>query len=326
MTEEQASRQALEWLLLLHDRPHDPVLHEQFDAWLTTSDENGQAWDDAQRLWGLIGETPPVHADLWRPKASPAVRSRPAVRRPGRWTRYWKPAVAMVGLAACLVLIFPSIRIYWEADHWTWIGETVQVTLRDGSTVHLSAGSAIRVNDETGVRRVDLLAGEAFFDVHPDPSRPFQVKAEEWTTTVLGTAFDVHLGSQTASVAVERGSVLVDRTGDDPPLEQRLEAGDWVRVERAMGVTAQGHGQPSQVAAWRQGRLIVKSRPIGEVIAELERYHRGVIVVTDSQLKSRLVSGVYDLTQPLEALRAAVQPHQAVVRQLTPYLVIVSSL
>lgn len=333
MSEEQTSQQALDWLIVLHERPYDREVRKRFDAWLASSRANEKAWADATKLWGLIGETPPAHAEAWASKTPPSMPVGPAValrdrsvRRTGRRTRYWRGTLLLAGLAACLTLALPSISLYWQADHRTGVGETAQVTLRDGSIVHLGADSAVRVVDDSDVRRVDLLKGEAFFDVSPDPSRPFQVKAAQWTTTVLGTAFDVSLIPRAAIVAVEHGSVLVNDTGEGSSVEKRLEAGDWVRVEPERGVAAQGHGEPSQVAIWRQGRLVVKSRPIGEVIGELERYHRGVIVVTDANLKARLVSGVYDLHQPIEALKAVVQPHQAVVRELSPYLVIVSSL
>ncbi|BCA56583.1 iron dicitrate transporter FecR [Nitrospira sp. KM1] len=332
MTEEETSRQALDWLIALHDRPDDHDIRERFEVWLTINEANGKAWADAWRLWKLIGETPPAHADAWAPRPassiqidSPAVVPDRANRRSSRHIRYWRPAALAAGLAACLFFALPNIRIYWHADHRTGIGESAQVTLSDGSIMHLAADTAVRVIHDPMTRGVELLKGEAFFEVKPDSSRPFQVKASEWTTTVLGTAFDVNLGSQTASVAVEQGNVRVDRTGEGPSVEQSLEVGDWIRVERGRGVTAQGHGQPSQVAAWRLGRLIVKSRSISDVIGELERYHRGVILVTDPRLKSRLVSGVYDLRQPIEALRAVVQPHRAVVREVTPYLIIVSA-
>lgn len=332
MTEQQQSRQALDWLIVLHDRPHDGEIRKRFDAWQSSSAANAMAWDKAQRLWNLIGDTLPAHADTWTVLTASTASTElnpvlpdPSIRQSRRGPRYWGPVAALVvGLAACLVLVLPSTRIYWQAQHHTGIGETALVKLRDGSTVHLGANSAIRESDDPASRHVDLLKGQAFFEIIPDPSRPFQVSAAEWRTTVLGTAFDINLTSHAASVAVEHGSVSVDRA-DGSSIQQKLETGDWIRVEHNRGITTQGHGQPSQVAAWRQSRLVVKSRPIDEVIGELERYHRGVIVVIDADLKTRLVSGVYDLHHPIEALRAVVQPHQAVVRELTPYLVIVSS-
>ncbi|MCH2396215.1 hypothetical protein [Oceanibaculum sp.] len=56
----------------------------------------------------------------------------------------------------------------------------------------------------------------------------------------------------------------------------------------------------------------------------LRRYHRGLILLNDSDLAARKVTGVYDLTDPASALAAILRPHGGTVTQITPYLLILS--
>ncbi len=63
---------------------------------------------------------------------------------------------------------------------------------------------------------------------------------------------------------------------------------------------------------------------IGDVVAMLGRYHRGMIVLRDETLAARRVTGVYDLADPVAALRTAIKPHAGVVDAYTPYVLVVS--
>jgi transmembrane sensor len=57
------------------------------------------------------------------------------------------------------------------------------------------------------------------------------------------------------------------------------------------------------VAAWRRGRLMFQDRPLGEVVAALNRYHRGLFWAAPS-IRGRRVSGVFSTAKPLDAIRA----------------------
>jgi transmembrane sensor len=82
------------------------------------------------------------------------------------------------------------------ADGWKEIAnpsDTVMiVSLADGSSVRLSAGSNIRFNDSAWRTRRDLqLQGEATFEVAKDKTRPFTVYCGQVSTMALGTIFSV---------------------------------------------------------------------------------------------------------------------------------------
>lgn len=226
-------------------------------------------------------------------------------------------ALAALAAAGCIVLFAPGVVLRFQTDHATATAETRSLTLDDGSTVALAPDSAIEIVPGPD-RTVRLLKGEALFKVTPDPGRPLRVLANAVETTALGTEFDVRLQEDGAVIAVREGVVRVGRAA----ASWRLEAGDWVSVASA-GLLAHGALPPKEIAAWQSGRIIARNRSIDEIVDEIRRSFGGIIVVSQGSLGRRRVTGVYDLSDPVAALRVAVSVHGGTVRQLSPWLLIV---
>jgi transmembrane sensor len=321
--------EAAGWLLRVQGAPQDAAARAELDGWLAQSERHAQAWAMAQRVWLLAGDVGPAtalptpqDADLpSRPQVlvSPP-RPRRAVRRPVRMLI----GGAVAALAACLaVAILPTLRIELQADYTTTVGESRQVTLADGSVVQLDSDSAIDVHYSAAGREVRLLAGRAFFEVRPDKQWPFSVRADAVAATVTGTAFDVDLAAEEVRVAVQEGAVRVDYPAGDRATGVTLAPGDRLRVGRAGGATLE-RAAIASIASWRRGRLLIEGATVAEVVAELRRYHTGIILLADETLARRRVTGVFDLRDPVRALRTVVAPHAGRVREITHYLVIVS--
>lgn len=310
--------QAMDWLLAVHAAPANAELRARLTAWRAEDTAHERAYRRAERVWRLTGELAP---------ATPVIKSvAPAVslsgnRRPRRRAAVYGAAAL---IAACLlVLVAPMAMLRLESDYMTGAGERRQITLADGTVVNLNAESAIAIDYTAERRDLILLAGEAFVTVGQD-SRPFRVRSRDMTVVDIGTAFDVDMGSDAYSVAVEHGAVQVAYSGGLASVDARLGPGDRLRIDRITGAAARRTGPPSQVAAWRHGRLIVEDATIGDVVAMIRRYHHGMIVLRDEALATKRVTGVYDLADPVAALRTAVKPHAAVVEAYTPYVLIVS--
>jgi transmembrane sensor len=195
--------------------------------------------------------------------------------------------------------------------------------LADDSVVTLAPDSAIGVAYTSGERGIHLLAGEAYFEVTPDAGRPFRVSADSVRVTVLGTGFSVSRSDDGAEVGVAHGVVRVDYGAAAQPVAERLTAGEVVRVTRSGRILRRGE-PPSHIAAWRESQLIARDQPLGEVVDRLRRYYSGAIVVTDKALAGQPVTGVYDLGNPVGALRGIARSQNAVVREITPWVLVVS--
>lgn len=322
--QKQASRAATDWLILLEDAPDDAGLRREFEAWLRKSPVNATAWDAMQQASKAMDRATPACSDRWEPLLhqlrGDAGNMRPAIGR--------RRAVRFAGIAAaaCLlaVLAGPGLLLDLRSDYATVTAETRTIRLADDSTVTLAPESAIDVAYTPGERRIRLLAGEAFFEVAANPERPFRVAASAVDVTVLGTGFDVRRGEDGANVSVERGVVRVDHATADPPVAETLTAGQSVQVSWA-GRAERSGGAAERIAAWRRNQLIARDEPLGAVVDELRRYYAGKIIVTDEALAARPVTGVYNLADPVEALRGIARAQNAVVRRVTPWVLIVSA-
>jgi transmembrane sensor len=233
----------------------------------------------------------------------------------------------LAGLAAAVaatlaILVWgPGLLLSLQADYATGIAGTRIVALEDGSSVTLGADSAIAVDFVADRRAVRLLKGEAFFDVAPDPERPFSVAARQTTTTVYGTAFDVRSLPDSIAVSVEHGRVGVEwATGDAIVASDTLGADDWAEFGND-GQLAAGKLLPGSVAGWRSGKLILQDRPMSDAVG---RNFHGSVIVTDRSLLADRITGVFDLTSPEEALVAALHVHGGQVVKISPWLLLVT--
>jgi transmembrane sensor len=317
----QAFREATDWFILLQEAPGDCDLRRRFDAWRDASLLHAEAWAATARTSDVAAGMTPAHDDEWMP----AVARRRAQRRTSRWPRRGIGlALAATALAAGIALVAaPSMILHLQSDYATATAEQRTLELPDGSKVTLGPASAIALAFGAGERRLRLLEGEAFFEVTPDPARPFRVEASKVEASVLGTSFDVRLDAQAVTVSVQEGVVGVTARGERGPLVERIEAGQAVRVVPG-GRVERSSEPPQQIAAWRKGQLLSHDRPLREAIDQLRRYYAGTIVLADDELAGRTVTGVYNLADPEEALRGIVQAHGGRVRRITPWLLVVS--
>ena len=310
-------RRAVDWSILLDDDPNDRALRAEFEAWLAEDPVHDQAWQKTTRASHLISQTKHV-----APPAAAGRRMGAATRR----TRTLPRARLLAALAATIVFAWfaaPHAVLRFNADHMTGTAEQKTITLSDGSSVRLAPESALSFADTPMARGITLLSGEAYFDVIRDPARPFTVTAEEASITVLGTGFNVRLGADMTDVAVKHGRVRVDAESGAKD-SVTLQAGQWARVS-IDGRTRRGVIHSDAVGGWTENRIVAIDRRLSDVLADLRRYYTGTIVLTDEALAQRSVTGVFDVSDPAAAAGVIVTPHGGKVRQITPWVIVVSS-
>jgi transmembrane sensor len=323
----QAGKEASVLFVLLSEQPDDPALKARIEAWCAASALHKEVWERTCRTYRMMGGSPASYEAEWR---SPVARRKaaPTPTRVATITPHPRPrrrllVAASLAVAACLAIAAaPAALLRLEADAVTTTAELRTIDLEDGSRVRLAPRSAIGVDFSQNERRIRLLQGDAFFDVTPDARRPFRVVAKDVVATVLGTAFEVTLQDDGATVAVQHGQVRVD----DEKARQSvtLQAGDWIRV-KAHAIAERGTRAPGDVGDWTAGQFVARNRPIAEVVDRLRGYYGGVIVVRDDAFARRLVSGVYDLRDPDATLRNLASAHDAIVRQVSPWMLLVTA-
>lgn len=323
--------EAAGWLVTLNEAPNGSSVSREFQAWLATSAGHRRAWERVNATWNMLGAGAGEFG-----KAPARRRSVEAGGNPRAWAAPGKAAVrarrlpyrAFAAIAAGFVVVavltsvVPTALVRMNADHFTAAGETDSVRLVDGTLVDLGGNSAIRIDADGPERLVTLVAGEAFFDVAPDPARPFVVNARGLELRVLGTAFDVQTTSTSTTVALLRGSVEVLPAAGQHA--RRLSPGERLEIDHDTGAITAGTVSPEDIGAWRQGRVFLTDVSLGSVVEMIQRYHTAWISVPDRSLAAIRVSGLFDLTDPDAALAALVQPFGAKVRSVTPYVRVIT--
>ncbi len=321
--------QAVDWLRRLEQAPTDMALRAEIDAWLSQDVRHRQAYDDAASLW--------TQAPKPEPEAIPAPDLAAALpgglpNGPVLWDRTqalprrWGVA-AMAGLAllaAAAFVAFPTVQLWTMADHRTGAGELREIALDDGSRLTLDGRTAIAVSSTAAQRTVDLLSGQAFFEVAP-AARPFVVTARGVTIRVAASGkavFDVTAPDEGVAVAVQSGAVSVSETALGAIAE--VMAGLQLKLPRNRGPFVEPI-RPGEVAAWRDRRLAFREMPLRDAVREIARSLDTIVVFADERIADQPVTATVDLSRPDEALRTVVQLKGGRVTTFTPYLTVISS-
>ncbi|MEJ5086288.1 FecR family protein [Brucella pseudogrignonensis] len=308
---EKLFEEALDIVIRIQDDPDNPVAQELVNRWRARGPEHETAWREAMEIYGMTGKV--MHDQ--RRAAAPKI-SRRSILTGG---------AAGLSVVAVGALFGPQLMLQAQADYMTASAQLQDVPLPDGSRAMLGPDSAIQLRFSPNERRVELLAGMAFFDVKPDPVRPFSVQTGKLTATALGTAFDVSNDAGYLSVSVDHGLVAVRPTGANDTVTP-LGQGDWLSFNEQSHDFERGNRDVSQIAAWRQGMLVAERDTIASVVARIARWQSGRVLLAQSSFGTQRISGVFDLNQPIAALEAVVEPYGGKVRQISPWLTVISSI
>ncbi|MBW9086589.1 FecR family protein [Rhizobium wenxiniae] len=301
--------QAVDWMLRLQEDPEDTALQARFQHWLAEDPARAVVYDRARRAMGDASHLLTSDLDFAQNAAH-----KPLMRRRN------VAALLLLLLGGSIAFTLADGPMRLRADIITATGEPRTITLADGSTVEMNAESAIAIHLTPGERRIKLLRGEAFFQVAADATRPFVVEANKGTTTALGTAFDINLTEQDTKVVVTEHAVMV--ASEDGGRAHRLFEGQQISYDPDGRLHAPEVADIEAATAWRQGRIIFEDRPLSSVVEQIDRYVPGRIIIPQSDLANRKISGSLDLKQPDAALDAFANAIGIRITRLSPYLTI----
>ena len=299
---------ATAWLAR-RDRTLTAAEQDAYLEWLRADPRHAAAVARLKKVWGMLDQL-----SEWRPAHSP--RPNPDLLAPHTRNKiYWLSATALAAVAAVVLAVAVFQQALSEPEPRRAIihpGPERQ-TLADGSLVELNAGAHIEVQFTADERRVRLVRGEAHFAVAKHSARPFVVDAGAVAVRAVGTAFSVSLQSAEVSVLVTEGEVGV--LAPPPPVgAQRppsaaesptfLTAGQQAIVAlhppvattvpaatvRINDVTP---AQIERALAWQGLRLEFQEMPLGDVVAEFNRYNRRKLSVRDRATAAIVVGGSF---------------------------------
>jgi transmembrane sensor len=279
-------REATAWVVRLTSGTATTEDGDALRAWRARSREHERAFREVARLWNNLG---PALADKRR-RSAPLVSRRSFLAVGGMAASVAGAAVIMADLG-----FLPSVDGVF-ADYTTAVGEQKRISLPDGSTAVLDGKSALVMDYTEDARHLSLTAGAAVFEVEGGDGRPFIVSAAEGRSKLTSGTFSVGHASNDVSVECLQGIVEVECL-----TSVTLVKGEGV-VYSAVGLGQKAIAAVETAAAWRKGLLVFNDRPLGDVVADLNRHRRGKVMLASNALGSRRVSGVFHLDRPQEIL------------------------
>lgn len=256
------------------------------------------------------------------PQAAPAARAPAKATRRRTGPRHWLQA-----LAAMLVVAM-GVSVWWfdllapaAVEYASAIGERRVLQLQDGSQVVLAPSSRISVAFSAMARDVDLVAGEADFQVAHDKERPFRVHAGASIIQAVGTRFSVNRLPSGTVVSVSEGKVRMLTSADlglkgglkawldggavevRPPAPPRarplakgasLQAGQAVKISTTGRLVADVEFESTVDAAATLPRLTFHEDSLADIVAEFNRYNARQIVLDDGGIRWQRYSGVFN--------------------------------
>ena len=231
--------------------------------WLDTDEEHRRTFDRERQMYNALL--------LFAPQKQVAFRRSVGSRR---IIGYAAQIAAMLVFAVGIGWGYVSYREHsWEALT-TRIsapeGQRVNLKLQDGTEVWLNSGAELEYPSLfAGDTRRVRLAGEAFFDVSHDASKPFVVETFACRVEVLGTRFNVNADVQHSgfSTTLLRGSVRLTSLEDSR--QQVVLKPDEKAVFENGKLTLHRADDPNEYL-WVKGLISISGLDFKEVIHRME--------------------------------------------------------
>lgn len=286
----------------------------EMESWLEQSDENRNELEQTRKMLGLVdthfrtnrfdtaSAWEKVHSHL-SPSQGRTVQIKN--RRKEAWTHFYKyAAVLVVAILLGTVGYYIGFRNQVPAYYSEVVSGNEQVlsecVLPDGSVVTLNSNSKLTYPRKfRGDIREVTIEGEAFFDVEPNPEKPFVIHAGEAQVKVLGTSFTVsaYPDDETVEVIVKTGKVQVTSNQGNESAETEevfLTPGEKGTLFKPNRQLTKSVNQDPNFLSWKTHDLVFDNVPLGEVIRTLEKTYHVEIDLSEPELNDLRYEGHFD--------------------------------
>ena len=274
------------------------MLHD----WTELSEANKKQLEAAEAVWLLdsTGYQKPDTAKLF--ESFPFTKKRKHVL----FTPLRIAASILLLMSISAVLYFFTRPIPEENKNWITKESSQQPLswqLPEKTTVTLNGKSRIRYPETfESIRKVEL-SGEAYFEVTPDPLKPFVISVDALEIKVLGTAFDVSAYDADSIVRVQvvHGSVRMKHKTDSLVLKAGQKGLYDKVMEKLWLEQPPNHnniGYATHTFSYTDIRL-------EQILHDLEAAYRVTVEVENPQVKNCHLTGEYhslDLPVILEVI------------------------
>ena len=272
---------------------------------ITDRNESGLSNLTDEELWvssAVADDTQQYDVD----QAFERFRKRTGLDQSGRqsykWYRTWSVAAVAIVLLGLI-----TVTAYWQGSRQIQsnfsdivveapLGSKTKLTLPDGSTVWLNAGSKMIYSQGFGVsdRRL-AFQGEGYFEVEKNDEMPFLVQTHDVNVTVVGTKFNFRNYSEDEEAVVE---LLEGKVALENPLKEEavryLSPNEKMVLHKATGKMDITSAKVKEVTLWTENILLFDEDLLPDIVRELERSYHVQIEIENEDLKQTRFYGQFN--------------------------------
>ncbi|MFW5822481.1 MAG: FecR family protein [Tangfeifania sp.] len=299
---------------------------QQVEHWVNQSGENRKELDEIRLM---LEQSDAVYRlknydsqAAWNKMAEKIQPPRPKIirwinfRKNGMKTFYKYAAVILIalllGTAGYFIGFQNPLQEIFSTEVTNDPENTNEYILPDGSAVTLNSHSKIIFPKKfKGENREVTITGEAFFDVIPNPEKPFVINAGEARIRVLGTSFNVlaYPENEKVEVVVESGRVELEHKHDDSieKIEKiTLNRGEKGTLLKKENILEKSTNTDRNYLAWKTHNLVFEETPMKQVISHLKKVYRIDIEVSNEDINEMVLTAEFD-KKPVDFVLNVVQ-------------------
>lgn len=232
-----------------------------------------------------------------------------------KWYRTWSVAAVAIVLLGLI-----TVTAYWQGSRQIQsnfsdivveapLGSKTKLTLPDGSTVWLNAGSKMIYSQGFGVsdRRL-AFQGEGYFEVEKNDEMPFLVQTHDVNVTVVGTKFNFRNYPEDEEAVVEllEGKVALENQLKEEAVRY-LSPNEKMVLHKATGEMDITSAKVKEATLWTENILLFDEDLLPDIVRELERSYHVQIEIENEDLKqtrfygqfNQLEQNIYDVLDML---------------------------
>jgi transmembrane sensor len=286
-------REAHRWVTQIVSGEASTADADALKLWCSQSPSHEAAFAAAVRQWrdfGLVAQKVRARQDLpaWHP---PPVSRRAVLGGVGSL------AAMAVGYGA----VWPPLGLWpslteLTADYRTATGEQRNITPADRVSIQMNSQTSITIPSSSKDRdQIRLIAGEAAFSTTSE--RALEVLAANGRTFAKRARFDVRNIDSMVCVTCFDGELRVEFAGHVATIGAKQQVQyDTRGLQPALMI------DPVNASAWHDGVLVFHLTPLSEVIAEINRYRPGKVILMNASLGQNPVNGRFSIGRMDEVL------------------------
>lgn len=272
---------------------------------ITDRNESGLSNLTDEELWvssAVADDTQQYDVD----QAFERFRKRTGLDQSGRqsykWYRTWSVAAVAIVLLGLI-----TVTAYWQGSRQIQsnfsdivveapLGSKTKLTLPDGSTVWLNAGSKMVYSQGFGVsdRRL-AFQGEGYFEVEKNDEMPFLVQTHDVNVIVVGTKFNFRNYPEDEEAVVEllEGKVALENQLKEEAVRY-LPPNEKMVLHKATGEMDITSAKVKEATLWTENILLFDEDLLPDIVRKLERSYHVRIEIENEDLKQARFYGQFN--------------------------------